>query len=191
MTVVFADLIGFTDLSARSTPSEIVGMLNKLYSQYDEIAQRHGLFKVEMVGDEYMALAGMPTVLAQMEGEQREKAGQHWRAALDYAIDVQQAVESFVTHAGSKVGVRIGIATGPVVAALIGDSRSRYQVFGGALFVWGGGGGCAPLLTCPDPRPHRHREPGVADGEHGTRARDPGRREHVPVSAADARAVRV
>lgn len=118
-SVLFADMVGFTPLSAEMTPEEMVELLNTIYSFYDSLTEKYGLEKIRTIGDNYMVASGLPRprpdhaqALARMAIEMR-----------DYFIDP------------GRLGVdglrfRIGINSGPVVAGVIGQKKFQYDIWG-------------------------------------------------------------
>ena len=119
VTVLFADIVGFTALSARVQPEQLVGMLNELFSAFDRLAQRHGLEKIKTIGDAYMVVAGIPQPMAN-----------HATAIAAMGLDMQHAISDFATRNGSDLTIRTGIHTGPVVAGVIGEKKFIYDLWG-------------------------------------------------------------
>jgi adenylate cyclase len=120
VTVLFADLVGFTHLSTQVSPAELVQMLNRLFSGFDAIAQRHGLEKIKTIGDGYMVVAGLPA-----------PRDDHAKAAVEMAIDMQNVVRRLARESGWPLNLRIGISSGgPVVAGVIGTHKYLYEVWG-------------------------------------------------------------
>ena len=124
VTVLFADIVDFTQLSADADPVEVVNFLNDLFSEFDELAAKHGLEKIKTIGDAYMVAAGLP--------EPRED---HAEATLAFAQDLLAAVEAREGFAGEPVHLRVGINTGPVVAGVIGRQKFIYDLWGDAVNV--------------------------------------------------------
>jgi class 3 adenylate cyclase len=112
VTVLFADIVGFTEKSAKMPPTELVTMLNGIFTRFDALSAQHGLEKVKTIGDAYMAVAGIPTP--------RED---HAPAAAAMALAMQGAVPE-----GLKL--RIGLHTGPAVAGVIGTRKFAYDLWG-------------------------------------------------------------
>lgn len=124
VTILFADLVGFTPLSARLTPIELVNLLNKIFSTFDELAQQLGLEKIKTIGDAYMVAAGLPIPRAD-----------HAEAIADMALAMQVAVVRFQSEQGENIQIRIGINTGVVVAGVIGTKKFIYDLWGDAVNV--------------------------------------------------------
>ncbi len=118
-TVMFADLVGFTPLAARLPPDRIVATLDQVFSRFDELAKHHGLEKIKTIGDAYMLVSGIPTP--------RED---HAVAAADMAIAMRDLVASLPAVEGTRLSLRIGLHSGPVVAGVIGRTRPFYDLWG-------------------------------------------------------------
>lgn len=116
-SIVFADVVDFTPLSQQLAPAEVVGILDRLFSRFDTLVERHGLEKIKMVGDAYMAAAGVP-----------DPSRDHARRAALLALDMRDAVAD-----GFGLELRIGINSGPVVAGVIGSKRFLYDLWGDAV----------------------------------------------------------
>ena len=119
VTVLFADIVGFTPLSQQLTPEALVGMLDGLFRRFDAIAAAHGLEKIKTIGDAYMAVAGLPT-----------RCDDHARRAARAALDMRDAVASLGPMEGATLSVRIGLHSGSVVAGVIGSHKFSYDVWG-------------------------------------------------------------
>lgn len=112
-TILFADIAGFTALSAEMPPDELVTMLNGVFTRFDQLAREHGVEKIKTIGDAYMAVAGLP-----------DPAPDHVERVADLALAMRDR---------SALPIRIGIDTGPVVAGVIGESRFIYDLWGDAV----------------------------------------------------------
>jgi class 3 adenylate cyclase len=119
VTVLFADLVGFTQLSASADAHDVVDLLNGLFSRFDELAERHGLEKIKTIGDAYMVAGGLPT-----------PRPDHAEAIADMALEMIHELEGRRAGPGPPLELRIGIDTGPVVAGVIGIRRFIYDVWG-------------------------------------------------------------
>jgi len=120
VTVVFADIVGFTQLSETRPPEEVMGFLNELFTAFDDLCYTHGIYKVETIGDCFMACAGM-----------NPRRADHAPAALRFAIEMHKAAAAVQLEGRAEATqIRIGIHTGPVTAGLIGSLRARYCLFG-------------------------------------------------------------
>jgi adenylate cyclase len=119
VTVLFADIVDFTRLSANMSPTALVVMLNGIFSTFDQLAERHGLEKIKTIGDEYMVVGGLPTP--------RED---HVEAVADMALDMQRTIDEFKVGNDKPIRIRIGINIGPVVAGVIGQRKFSYDLWG-------------------------------------------------------------
>jgi class 3 adenylate cyclase len=117
--VLFADLVGFTPLSEKLTPEELVGMLDGLFSEFDAMAEQRQLEKIKTVGDAYMVVGGLP--------EPRPDAAE---AVAEMALEMQELVAGYHTPSGQLLRLRIGIDIGPVVAGVIGKKKFTYDLWG-------------------------------------------------------------
>jgi class 3 adenylate cyclase len=119
VTVLFADLVDFTPLTARLSAADTVRLLNEVFSCFDALAEKHRLEKIKTIGDAYMVVGGLP--------EPRED---HAEAVMAMAIDMQRETARFRSEAGEPLALRIGISTGPVVAGVIGTKKFAYDLWG-------------------------------------------------------------
>jgi adenylate cyclase len=118
-TVLFADLVGFTPMSAQKSAHEVVQFLNEVFSRFDHLVEAHGLEKIKTVGDCYMVVAGAPTARAD-----------HVEAAARLALAMRAEAEQLSQDHGIPIRFRIGLQTGPLVAGVIGEKRFLYDVWG-------------------------------------------------------------
>jgi len=119
VSIMFADISGFVAISRRLGATGVVGLLNRLVSEFDALAARHGVEKIKTIGDAYMAAAGLP-----------EPAPDHTLRLVRMALDMERGVARLAEETGVKVEMRIGIATGPVLAGVIGAKKFSYDVWG-------------------------------------------------------------
>lgn len=124
VTILFSDIVGFTPLSARLKPIELVNLLNQIFSEFDQLAQQHGLEKIKTIGDAYMVVGGLPMPMSN-----------HAEAIAQMALDMQQSIRCFQTDIGEPFSIRIGINTGSVIAGVIGRHRFIYDLWGDAVNV--------------------------------------------------------
>lgn len=122
VTVLFADIVGFTTLSNQISPQELVNLLNKIFSAFDHLAELHGLEKIKTIGDAYMVVGGVPT--------HRED---HAESIAEMALDMMQEISRYKTTNGEQFSIRIGINSGPVVAGVIGIKKFIYDLWGDAV----------------------------------------------------------
>jgi adenylate cyclase len=119
VTVLFADIVDFTRRSQRVAPDQVVEALNDLFSAFDRLARQRGLEKIKTIGDAYMVVGGLP-----------EPRPDHAEAVADMALAMREEVAGRSDPTGQPLQVRIGIATGPVVAGVIGTTRFSYDLWG-------------------------------------------------------------
>ncbi len=121
-SILFADMGGFTARASDTTPEELVRFLNGVYTKLDSLVERHGLEKIKTTGDAYMVVSGVP-----------EPRPDHAAELADLALDMRDALAGLTDPKGRAVPVRIGIASGPVVAGVVGTSKFFYDVWGDAV----------------------------------------------------------
>jgi len=119
VTVLFADVEGFTPMASKLEPEQVVGMLNEVFTEFDQLAEKHGLEKIKTIGDAYMVAGGLP-----------EPRGDHAIAIAEMAIDMMKSLPKLRTPNGDPLNLRIGIHTGPVVAGVIGKRKFSYDLWG-------------------------------------------------------------
>ena len=124
VTVLFADLVHFTEISAQISPTELVDLLNNIFSVFDQLSEKHGLEKIKTIGDAYMVVGGLPTPRLD-----------HAEAVVEMALDMQQEITRFKRGDGKPFHLRIGINTGPVVAGVIGTKKFAYDLWGDTVNV--------------------------------------------------------
>ncbi|XP_038045138.1 atrial natriuretic peptide receptor 1-like [Patiria miniata] len=122
VTIFFSDIKGFTELSAQSTPMQVVTLLNDLYTCFDRIIGHFDVYKIETIGDAYMVVSGVPV----------RNGNAHAREIANMALALIQEVDSFtIRHKRDrKLQLRVGIHTGPCVAGVVGLKMPRYCLFG-------------------------------------------------------------
>ena len=119
VSVLFADLVGFTTNTRGMLPADVVDELDLMFTRFDELAGRFGLEKIKTVGDAYMAVAGVP-----------ESRADHAEAAAEMALGILGVLEGARWPSGEPMRVRVGIASGPVVAGVIGRRKFAYDLWG-------------------------------------------------------------
>jgi class 3 adenylate cyclase len=119
VSVLFVDAVGSTEQGARSSPEEFAAALDALFRWFDELTDRHGLEKIKTIGDAYMAVAGAPVLKTD-----------HADAAVGMALDILAGSHVVRWPSGDPIRVRGGIASGPVVAGVIGERKFAYDVWG-------------------------------------------------------------
>lgn len=123
-SVIFMDIVGFTKLSSELPPKDVVDMLNDVFSQFDALAEKHGLEKIKTIGDCYMAVAGAP-----------EPRPDHSHAAANYAIEAKALMKNMYAPNGAKLQFRIGIDSGSVIAGVIGKKKFIYDLWGDTVNI--------------------------------------------------------
>jgi class 3 adenylate cyclase len=118
-SVMFADIVGFTTLSTRYTPHQIVDLLNDLFSRFDEHLDRLGIEKIKTIGDSYMAVAGLDN-----------HGGDHAQSCVRYSFALFESLAQFNLDRGMDLQIRIGIDSGPLVAGVIGRRKFIYDLWG-------------------------------------------------------------
>ncbi|MEI7976582.1 MAG: adenylate/guanylate cyclase domain-containing protein [Betaproteobacteria bacterium] len=119
VTVLFADIVGFTAFSQVVSPEVMVGVLNDIFTRFDLIADQWGLEKIKTIGDCYMAAAGLPIVVPD-----------HADRAAHMSLDMLVAIQDFNASSQYPLNIRIGISTGAAVAGVIGKSKFLYDLWG-------------------------------------------------------------
>ncbi|EGD83230.1 guanylate cyclase [Salpingoeca rosetta] len=125
VTVLFSDIAGFTAISSGIPSIEVMHMLHELFVKFDDLADKHGCYKVETIGDAYMVAAGCP-----------EECEDHALRIARLAIDMVHAANSVISPLdGEPLSIRVGIHTGPLMAGVVGRARPRYCFFGNTVNV--------------------------------------------------------
>jgi class 3 adenylate cyclase len=122
VTILFADIVGFTKVSTRISAPKLVELLNEIFSAFDELAIHHGLEKIKTIGDAYMVVGGLPV-----------ERPDHAAAIAEMALDMQEAIARIDIQHREAFCMRIGIHTGPVVAGVIGTNKFIYDLWGDAV----------------------------------------------------------
>ena len=118
-TVLFADIVDFTQLAAKLSSEELVSLLNEIFSAFDALAEKHGLEKIKTIGDAYMAVAGVP-----------EPDDNHAQAAARMALELHTIAAGFKRESGEPLQLRVGLHSGPVIAGVIGTKKFIYDLWG-------------------------------------------------------------
>ncbi|HIK56571.1 MAG TPA: response regulator [Synechococcales cyanobacterium M55_K2018_004] len=127
VTVLFADLVNFTELTNQLSPIDLVDLLNQIFSTFDSLVEHHGLEKIKTIGDAYLIVGGLPI-----------PCDDHAEAIAEMALDMQQAIAHFNTSLPNlpiPLNLRIGINTGPVGAGVIGTKKFAYDLWGDTVNV--------------------------------------------------------
>ncbi|KAF8387083.1 gcy-22 [Pristionchus pacificus] len=125
VTIFFSDVVSFTTLASRSTPIQVVNLLNDLYSTFDAIIDEHDVYKVETIGDGYLCVSGLP----------HRNGNDHAKEVAQMSIALLAAIRIFkIPHLpAEKLQIRIGMHTGPSVAGVVGVTMPRYCLFGDSV----------------------------------------------------------
>ena|GEM_PF-859724 len=124
VTVLFADIVGFTQLSASLPPTQLVSWLNQIFSAFDQLAENLQLEKIKTIGDAYMVVGGLPV-----------HRPDHAEAVAEMALGMQQVVRDFNAEHNQSFSLRIGMNTGPVVAGVIGIKKFIYDLWGDTVNI--------------------------------------------------------
>jgi class 3 adenylate cyclase len=124
VSVLYADIANFTPLSNTLTPPELVNLLNNLFTHFDILAEKYGVEKIKTVGDCYMAATGVPL-----------ERTDHAFALASMALEMRDYVNALPSINGWKLGVRIGLNSGPVVAGVIGRKKYIYDLWGDTVNI--------------------------------------------------------
>ncbi|HEX5149061.1 MAG TPA: adenylate/guanylate cyclase domain-containing protein, partial [Candidatus Limnocylindrales bacterium] len=119
VSILLADVVGFTPFAERVGPEEVVGLLDALFSEFDHLTAAHGLEKIKTIGDAYMVAGGLP-----------EHRPDHLGAMADLALAMLDAVARLRARTAPELDVRIGLDVGPVVAGVIGHHKFSFDVWG-------------------------------------------------------------
>lgn len=124
VSVIFADIVNFTEASAKLRPAELVETLNIVFTEFDLLAERHGAEKIKTIGDAYMAVIGVP-----------KDCDNHAVVAVELALDMLSTARRVSAQTHFPIDLRIGINSGPVVAGVIGKNKFAYDLWGDAVNV--------------------------------------------------------
>ena len=123
-SILFADLVGFTPLTAQMAPEEMVNLLNRIFSYFDSLVEKYGLEKIRTIGDNYMVAAGVP-----------RRRPDHALALAKMALEMREFISSLPPVEGKPIQFRIGINSGPVVGGVIGRKKFVYDLWGDAVNI--------------------------------------------------------
>src|ERR1700757_2191289 len=123
-SVLFADIVGFTERASGIAPADLVRFLDRLYSAFDALVDKYGLEKIKVSGDSYMVVSGVP-----------RPRPDHAQALADFALDMTNVAAGLKDSHNHAVPLRVGMACGPVVAGVVGSRRFFYDVWGDAVNV--------------------------------------------------------
>jgi adenylate cyclase len=123
-SVLFADIAGFTERASETPPAELIRFLDQVYGDFDALVDKYGLEKIKVSGDSYMVVSGVP-----------RPRPDHVEALASFALDMADTAARLTDPLGRTLPLRIGMATGPVVAGVVGSRRFFYDVWGDAVNV--------------------------------------------------------
>ena len=124
ISILFADIVGFTRLSTKLSPKQTIELLNKVFSAFDDLAEQYGVEKIRTIGDNYMCVAGVPRVHSD-----------HAELLVSMALEMLAFLNSHNESDARSLGFRIGINSGPAVAGVVGHKKFQYDVWGDAVNV--------------------------------------------------------
>ncbi|MDN3202975.1 adenylate/guanylate cyclase domain-containing protein [Algoriphagus sediminis] len=124
VSVFFSDIVGFTSLSKKMKPDDLINLLNDVFSEFDKLAEKHGLEKIKTIGDAYMCVSGLPIPLED-----------HATRMASFAIEANHSLSKLSFEKAIDVRFRMGIHCGPVVAGVIGNSKFAYDLWGETVNV--------------------------------------------------------
>ncbi|MBD2120342.1 PAS domain-containing protein [Trichocoleus sp. FACHB-262] len=124
VTILFADLVNFTQWASEITPTALVSYLNEIFSAFDQLTEKHGLEKIKTIGDAYMVAGGLPI-----------PSDHHVEAIAEMGLDMLSAIAQFNTKHGTKLNLCVGINTGPVIAGVIGTKKFSYDLWGDTVNI--------------------------------------------------------
>lgn len=120
VTVLFADIVGFTQIAADIPPAEVVDLLNRVFSLFGIFCEQYAVEKIKTIGDAYMIVGGAP-----------EPRKEHTEAVADMTLEIQTTISLLAYSLNIPSQVRIGIHTGSAVAGIIGKKKFSYDLWGG------------------------------------------------------------
>jgi adenylate cyclase len=124
VTVLFADIVNFTEYAAAISASELVNILNEIFSEFDYLAEQYSLEKIKTVGDSYMVVGGLPL-----------PSNDHAESIAEMALEMQSSIKKFKRGDDSQFSLRIGIHTGHAIAGVIGTKKFIYDLWGDTVNV--------------------------------------------------------
>ena len=123
-SILFADMVGFTPLSAKLAPAEMVELLNEVFSHFDSLVDKYEVEKIRTIGDSYMVASGVP-----------RRRADHAQALICMALEMRDFINTHTFRNGQRVSFRIGINSGPVIGGVIGKRKFVYDVWGDAVNI--------------------------------------------------------
>ncbi|KAJ3238779.1 Guanylate cyclase soluble subunit beta-2 [Chytriomyces hyalinus] len=124
VTVFFSDIANFTPLSQRTSTKDMLASLNNMWVEYDRISKKHGMYKVETIGDAFLGVTGAP-----------ERVSDHADRAAEFSLDIIDMIKSFRLVTGEPIQIRAGLNTGPVTAGILGESNPHWCIVGDTVAI--------------------------------------------------------
>ena len=118
-TILFLDIVGFTEFSSKLLPSKLVSVLNDIFTRFDLITEKYKLEKIKTIGDSYLLAGGLP-----------DERDDHAEAVAMAGLEMRAEIKKFNHETGENLDIRIGIHSGPVVAGVIGKNKFTYDIWG-------------------------------------------------------------
>lgn len=122
VSVMFADIVGFTSLASKLSAREVVDLLNGIFSEFDDICRNNGIEKIKTIGDAYMAVAGLPVARAD-----------HAQVLVDVGFEFFETIKKYQTTHANQLEMRIGIHSGDAVSGVIGKSKFSFDIWGDSV----------------------------------------------------------
>ena len=122
VSVMFADIVGFTPLASKLSAREVVDLLNGIFSEFDDICRKKGIEKIKTIGDAYMAVAGLPAARAD-----------HAQILVDVGFEFLEIIKKYQTETANQLEMRIGIHSGDAVSGVIGKSKFSFDIWGDSV----------------------------------------------------------
>lgn len=119
VTVMFADLVNFTQMSEKMPPAQLIELLSQVFSRFDQLAEKYQVEKIKTIGDAYMVISGAPVACVD-----------HAQRIAGMALEMNSVLQDVSIKTGVDLNMRIGINTGPVVAGVIGSAKFSYDLWG-------------------------------------------------------------
>jgi adenylate cyclase len=135
VSIVFADLAGFTSLSRSLSPPDLIRLLDEIFSRFDRVAQRYAMSKIYTIGDAYMAVGGM---------NRADNSADHAENAAHFARAIQTEIQKMISEIGYPIALRVGLHVGPVITGVVGVRRPSFDCWGEAVDLASGLEGRAP-----------------------------------------------
>ena len=128
VSIFFSDIVGFTDISSHLSPMKVSDMLDRLYNSFDELSRAYDVFKIETIGDAYMAVTNLV-----------KDQDDHAKRLVDFAVEALAAANKTLIDVDDEtrgcVNIRVGLHSGPVVASVVGSRNLKYSIFGDSVNV--------------------------------------------------------